>query len=82
MVPRCARCQGGEPGAYTCPGCLGKLAMTSAQRQRNLRAKRAKQGMAEVRGIYLPPELHADIKALARAMVEKLERARAKEQKT
>lgn len=56
-------------------------AQTTKERQEALRARRAMLGLTEVRGLYLPPELHADIKALARAMVEKLERASNKELK-
>jgi LmbE family N-acetylglucosaminyl deacetylase len=56
-------------------------AQTTKERQEALRARRAMLGLTEVRGLYLPPDLHADIKALARAMVEKLERARNKEPK-
>lgn len=67
-----------EPAA----GPQEAAAQTAAQRQEALRARRLMLGMTEVRGVYLPPDLHADIKSLARAMVEKLERARAKEQKT
>jgi hypothetical protein len=53
-------------------------AQTTKERQEALRARRAMLGMTEVRGIYLQPELHADLKSLARAMAERLERARAK----
>jgi hypothetical protein len=55
-------------------------AQTTRERQEALRARRAMLGYTEVRGIYLPPELHADLKALARAMTDKLERARARRQ--
>ena len=55
-------------------------AQTSQERQEALRARRAMLGMTEVRGIYLPPELHADLKSLARLWAERLERARAKDQ--
>jgi hypothetical protein len=55
-------------------------AQTTRERQEALRARRAMLGQTEVRGIYLPPELHADLKALARQWAERLERARAKDQ--
>ena len=46
-------------------------AQTTAQRQAALRAKREMLGLTEVRGIYLPPSLHAELKAIARKMLEK-----------
>lgn len=55
-------------------------AQTTQERQEALRARRLMLGQTEVRGIYLPPELHADLKALARLWAERLERARAKDQ--
>ena len=44
---------------------------TTAQRQEALRARRALQGLSEVRGIYLPPNQHAAIKTLAKALPAK-----------
>lgn len=43
-------------------------AQTPAERQEALRARRAMLGMTEVRGIYLPPELHAELKAYAKKL--------------
>jgi hypothetical protein len=43
-------------------------AQTTRERQEALRARRAEQGLQEVRGIYLPPELHAKLKDMARKM--------------
>lgn len=40
-------------------------AKTPAERQAATRARRAAGGVQEVRGIFLPPELHAQLKALA-----------------
>lgn len=56
------------------------MAQTTQQRQEALRARRAMLGYIEVRGVYMPPELHADLKALARDLVAKLERLRAQRQ--
>lgn len=56
------------------------MAQTSKERQEALRARRAMLGYTEVRGVYLPPELHAELKSLARLWAERLERARAKDQ--
>jgi hypothetical protein len=41
-------------------------AQTTAQRQADLRARRAMLGLTEVRGIYLPPELHKTLRKLAK----------------
>jgi hypothetical protein len=43
-------------------------AQTNTQRQEALRAKRAMLGMTEVRGIYLPPEKHQELKDHAKKM--------------
>lgn len=45
-------------------------AQTSAQRQEALRAKREMLGLTEVRGIYLPPELHAKLKEIAKNLID------------
>lgn len=50
-------------------------AQSTRERQEALRAKRAMLGMTEVRGIYLPPELHAAIKAEARRLLKIHERS-------
>lgn len=46
-------------------------AKTTAERQETLRAKRAIEGMAEVRGIYLPLELHPKLKELAAKLTKR-----------
>ncbi len=46
-------------------GAGGVGPQTTSQRQQSLRARRAAEGMAEVRGIYLPQAQHAHIKRLA-----------------
>lgn len=43
---------------------------TSAQRQNELRQRRAQEGLTEVRGIYLPPEHHQRLKQMAQAIRE------------
>ena len=40
-------------------------AKTVTERQAALRARRLEQGLTEVRGIYLPPDKHAELKQLA-----------------
>lgn len=44
-------------------------AQTVAQRQADLRARRAMLGLSEVRGIYLPKELHKELRELARKLL-------------
>ncbi len=39
---------------------------TSKEKQQDYRARMTLLGMKEVRGIYLPPELHAKLKQIAR----------------
>lgn len=49
---------------------------TAAQRQKALRARRAEEGLFEVRGIYLPPALHPELKAMAKKMLSKHEKTK------
>lgn len=53
-------------------------AQTSRERQEALRARRAMLGMTEVRGVYLPPSMHADLKRLAEAMLRRASRGHLK----
>ena len=48
----------------------GAMPQTTKERQESLRARRAIEGMTEVRGIYLPPELHAEVKQIAKKMLK------------
>lgn len=41
------------------------MPQTTAQRQADHRARRAMLGLTEVRGIYLPPEKHAELRRAA-----------------
>ena len=43
-------------------------AKTSSERQAALRARRAADGLLEVRGVFLPLELHAALKRYARSI--------------
>ena len=43
--------------------------LSASERQARFRAKRAEAGMTEVRGIFLPPDLHATLKRAAEGMV-------------
>lgn len=45
-------------------------AKTTTERVAALRARRASEGLTEVRGIFLPPDLHPKLKALAAKMLK------------
>lgn len=45
-------------------------AMTNSQRQLAFRARRLAEGKSEVRGIYLPAELHLELRAHARKLLK------------
>ena len=42
--------------------------LSASERQARFRAKRADAGLTEVRGIFLPPDLHAALKRAADGM--------------
>jgi hypothetical protein len=46
------------------------MPLTSKEKQEAFRAKREMLGLTEVRGIFLPPELHAKLKAEAQKMLK------------
>lgn len=50
---------------------LPPMPQSTKERQEALRARRAMLGMTEVRGIYLPPEMHAELKAYAKKLAKK-----------
>lgn len=56
------------------------MPQSTKERQEALRARRAMLGMTEVRGVYLPQELHAELKKAATAMRKKWEREQGKAQ--
>lgn len=47
------------------------MAKTNTERAQVLRARRAAEGLAEVRGIWAPPERHKAIKAAAARLLKK-----------
>jgi hypothetical protein len=47
------------------------MALSNKEKQEAYRARRAMLGMTEVRGIYLPPELHAKLKEVAADLLRK-----------
>jgi predicted nucleic acid-binding Zn-ribbon protein len=63
-------------GKYGCPNCESQPSkpQTVAQRQEALRARRLMLGQTEVRGIYLHPDQHAELKAYARKLAKKAEK--------
>jgi hypothetical protein len=65
----------GEGPEIPAQGIGPVTAQSTKERQEALRARRAMLGMTEVRGIYLPPELHTKLKAEARRILAAAERA-------
>jgi hypothetical protein len=49
-------------------------AKTVAQRQEALRARRALEGLAEVRGIYWPTDLHPQLKESAMRLLKRIQK--------
>jgi hypothetical protein len=47
------------------------MAQSNAERQAGLRERMAMLGMREVRGLYLPPLLHAALKAHAKKLLKR-----------
>ena len=46
--------------------------MSSTKYVRKFRAKKKEQGLAEVRGIYLPKEAHIDVKKYAKKVENRI----------
>jgi hypothetical protein len=46
----------------------GGMPMSSKEKQEAFRARNAMRGLTEVRGVYLPPAMHAELKAVAEKM--------------
>lgn len=53
---------------------LPPMPQTNKDRQEALRARRLMLGMTEVRGIYLHPDQHAELKAYARKLAKQAEK--------
>jgi hypothetical protein len=49
------------------------MAQSNKERQEALRARRLMLGMTEVRGIYLHPDQHAELKAYAKKLAKRRE---------
>jgi hypothetical protein len=57
----------------------GRMPQSNKEKQEAYRARQAMLGLTEVRGIYLPPDLHQKLKDEARRMLaEKIDQAKAK----
>lgn len=52
---------------------LPPMPQSTKERQEALRARRLMLGMTEVRGIYLHPDQHAELKALAKKLAKRRE---------
>jgi hypothetical protein len=62
-------CSDGYCSAYN-EARISPMPQTTRERQEALRARRLMLGMTEVRGIYLPPEAHAELKAYAKKLAK------------
>lgn len=49
------------------------MAQTNKERQEALRARRLMEGRTEVRGVYLHPDQHAELKAFAKKLAKRWE---------
>lgn len=47
------------------------MPLSSKEKQEAFRARNAMLGLTEVRGIYLPPDLHAELKKMAQKLAAK-----------
>lgn len=47
------------------------MPQSSKEKQEAFRARNAMLGLTEVRGVFLPPELHAELKRIARELLAK-----------
>lgn len=50
---------------------MERMAQSSKEKQQDFRARMTLLGMTEVRGVYLPPELHSELKEHARRLLER-----------
>lgn len=46
------------------------MPLSAKEKQAAYRQRQAEQGLQEVRGIYLPPAMHAELKKIARKLLE------------
>lgn len=82
---RCGTCVNFERALPVCIGCTeigtpvyrkwepmdnAPMPLSSKEKQEAFRARNAMLGLTEVRGIYLPPEKHAELKEMARKLLE------------
>lgn len=63
----------GEPDSRDALALLQNppMALSNKEKQEAFRARNALLGMTEVRGIYLPPALHATLKAEAKRLLKR-----------
>lgn len=50
---------------------LPPMALSNKEKQEAYRQRRAEEGLQEVRGIFLPPDQHAELKEYARKLAKK-----------
>jgi len=54
------------------------MPMTNKEKQEAFRARNAMLGNTEVRGVFLPPNLHPELKELAKKLLKQYEDRKAK----
>ena len=57
---------------------MESMPLTSKEKQDAFRARKAQEGLQEVRGIFLPPALHPELKKLAERLAAKKPKAEEK----
>ncbi len=62
--PVCSRCRW-PVDSCDCAGKILSMPLSNKEKQQAFRARNEMLGLTEVRGIFLPPELHAKLKEYA-----------------
>jgi hypothetical protein len=61
------------PGSHQCKAPVENraMALSNKEKQEAFRARNAMLGLTEVRGVFLPPSLHAELKEQAKKLLAK-----------
>jgi hypothetical protein len=70
-MPDAVRLAVDEVRALCNSSTMQHMPQSTKERQEALRARRLMLGQTEVRGIYLPPELHPELKAYAKKLAKR-----------